>query len=87
MRHRSVGYPSLLAALLFIGGSGPAPAAAQDTAGNAPSFQPFSKFDFVPGEKIIAVEDFLQESIGDFPAKWNNAAGEIVTISGSQSAG
>jgi outer membrane protein OmpA-like peptidoglycan-associated protein len=43
----------------------------------------YSKYDFVPGERIVAVEDFTQDSIGDFPARWNtNAAGEIVTIAG-----
>ena len=51
--------------------------------GAAPAFQSFSKFDFVPGEKIVAMEDFTQDAIGDFPAKWNtNASGEIVTIAG-----
>ena len=49
----------------------------------APAFQSFSKYDFVPGEKVVAVEDFTQDSIGDFPARWNtNAAGEIVTVAG-----
>jgi outer membrane protein OmpA-like peptidoglycan-associated protein len=48
-----------------------------------PSFQSFSKFDFVPGEQIVAVEDFSQDAIGDFPAKWNtDASGEIVTVAG-----
>ena len=43
----------------------------------------YSKFDFVPGEKIIGFEDFMTGSIGDFPAGWNtNAAAEIVTING-----
>ena len=37
----------------------------------------------MPGEKIVGHEDFSQDSIGDFPAKWNtNAAGEIVTVAG-----
>lgn len=41
----------------------------------------YSKFDFVPGEKVIFFEDFSQDAIGDFPAKWNtNASGEIVTL-------
>src|SRR5436190_9960092 len=54
--------------------------AAQDS---QPSFQAFSKFDFVPGEKIAALEDFSQDAVGDFPAKWNtDASGEIVTIAG-----
>jgi OmpA-OmpF porin, OOP family len=49
----------------------------------APSFQAYSKFDFVPGERVVAAEDFTQDAIGDFPARWNtNAAGEIVTING-----
>jgi OmpA-OmpF porin, OOP family len=40
-----------------------------------------SKFDFIPGEKIIFFDDFTSESIGDFPASWNTtASGEVVTI-------
>jgi OmpA-OmpF porin, OOP family len=47
------------------------------------SFKSYSKFDFIPGEKIIAQEDFSQDNVGDFPDKWNtNASGEIVTIDG-----
>jgi outer membrane protein OmpA-like peptidoglycan-associated protein len=66
----------LLIALMAFG---VAPARAQ----TPPSFQTFSKFDFVPGDKVIALEDFTQDSIGDFPAKWNtNASAEIVTVSG-----
>ena len=49
----------------------------------APDFQVYSKFDFVQGEKIVAFEDFMQDAIGDFPAKWNtNSSAEIVTIGG-----
>ena len=48
-----------------------------------PSFQTFSKFDFVPGEQVVALEDFSQDAIGDFPARWNtDASGEIVTVAG-----
>jgi OmpA-OmpF porin, OOP family len=48
-------------------------------------FKSYSKYDFIPGEKIIAQEDFSQDNIGDFPDKWNtNASGEIVTIEGAQ---
>src|SRR4030066_2393950 len=43
----------------------------------------YSKFDFLPGEKIIGFEDFMTGSIGDFPAGWNtNASAEIVTVEG-----
>ena len=40
----------------------------------------YSKFDFVPGEKVIFFDDFSQDNAGDFPAKWNtNGKGEVVT--------
>jgi len=43
------------------------------------SLQAYSKFDFIPGEKVIFYEDFSQDAIGDFPALWNtNSSGEIV---------
>lgn len=48
---------------------------------SAASFRTYSKFDFVPGEKITAIEDFTQDQIGDFPAKWNsNGSGEVVMM-------
>jgi OmpA-OmpF porin, OOP family len=44
-----------------------------------------SKFDFIPGEKIIAVEDFERVPVGDFPDKWNTTtSGEVVTVDGSK---
>src|SRR5437773_4076677 len=47
------------------------------------SFKTYSKYDFVPGEKVIGFEDFSTGNVGDFPAGWNtNAAAEIVTIEG-----
>ncbi len=49
------------------------------------TLQSYSKFDFVAGEKVIAFEDFSQDAVGDFPAKWNtNASGEVVTLSGQE---
>ena len=45
----------------------------------------YSKYDFVPGERIIVFEDFAQDAVGDFPDKWNtNASAEIVTIESLQ---
>jgi outer membrane protein OmpA-like peptidoglycan-associated protein len=42
----------------------------------------YSKFDFVPGAKVIVHEDFAQEAIGDFPSQWNTRTGaEVVTVS------
>src|SRR4051794_24813332 len=29
-----------------------------------------SKYDFVPGDKIIAYEDFNSANVGDFPVRW-----------------
>src|ERR1051326_6289455 len=47
------------------------------------SLKTYSKYDFVPGEKIIVFEDFMQDKVGDFPDKWNtNSAGEVVRIEG-----
>ena len=61
----------------------PPAAAAAPAADTAPAFQAFSKFDFVPGEKVVALDDFTQDAVGDFPARWNtNASGEIVTVTG-----
>ena len=82
---RSIPVPIIAAVLVAVIGClyGPAgaPAAAQDAA--APSFQAYSKYDFVPGEKVVAVDDFSQDAIGDFPDKWNtNGSGEIVTVAG-----
>jgi hypothetical protein len=40
-----------------------------------------SKFDFIPGDKIIFYDDFSSGNVGDFPALWNtSSSGEIVTI-------
>jgi outer membrane protein OmpA-like peptidoglycan-associated protein len=40
----------------------------------------YSKFDFVPGDKVIFFDDFAQDNVGDFPGKWNtNGKGEVVT--------
>ncbi len=47
------------------------------------SLQTYSKYDFVPGDKVLVYEDFSQDAIGDFPENWNtNSAGETVTVTG-----
>jgi len=41
----------------------------------------YSKFDYVPGDELIFFEDFSQDFVGDFPARWNtNGSGEVVKI-------
>jgi len=49
------------------------------------SIKSYSKYDFIPGEKVIGFEDFSTGNIGDFPAGWNtSSSAEIVTIDGKQ---
>lgn len=41
----------------------------------------YSKFDFVPGDKLLFFDNFSEDYIGDFPSKWNsNGSGELVEI-------
>lgn len=48
------------------------------------SISVYSKFDFVPGDKLLLVDDFSNDFVGDFPSKWNtNASGELVIIGDS----
>ena len=52
----------------------------KSSAQEQPALQSYSKYDFIPGEKIIFYEDFTQDAVGDFPALWNtNGSAEIVT--------
>src|SRR5688500_322407 len=45
------------------------------------SLKSYSRFDFVPGDKIVYSDNFSQDVIGEFPLKWNtNGSGEIVTL-------
>lgn len=47
----------------------------------ASALQSYSKFDFIPGEKVIFYDDFSQDAIGDFPALWfSDGSGEVVTL-------
>ncbi len=47
-------------------------------------FKLYSAFDFVPGEKVIAMEDFSNTSMGDFPLGWNtNSSAELVRMGDS----
>ena len=45
------------------------------------AFEVYSKYDFIPGEELIAYEDFSGDAIGDLPQKWNtNLSSEVVTM-------
>jgi outer membrane protein OmpA-like peptidoglycan-associated protein len=42
----------------------------------------YSRYDFIPGEKVFAYEDFSTTEVGDFPQRWNtNGTAEVVTLS------
>ncbi|NJK85862.1 MAG: OmpA family protein [Bacteroidales bacterium] len=46
-----------------------------------PKLESYTKYDFVPGEKIILFDDFKQDEIGDFPGLWTtNGTGEVRTL-------
>ncbi len=47
----------------------------------SPSLKGYSKYDFVPGDKVLYFEDFSQDAIGDFPTFWTtNGGGEVKTV-------
>lgn len=55
--------------------------AASEKAEQKQTIKSYSKFDFVPGEKIIYSEDFQQDAIGELPLAWNaSGKGEIMTL-------
>jgi len=58
------------------GGNGQSP-----TSAGTKSIEVYSKFDYVPGDKQLFFDDFTNDFIGDFPAKWNtDGGGEVVSI-------
>lgn len=62
-----------------------APTLSANTNQHQPALKVYSKFDFVPGDKIIFYDDFTLDHIGDFPSKWNtNGSGEVVKTGTSQ---
>lgn len=55
----------------------------EDKAGSSMTFN--TKYDFVPGDKVMAYEDFGKTEIGDFPLRWNtNATAEVVTLNNKE---
>ncbi|MGG9964181.1 OmpA family protein [Ferruginibacter sp. SUN106] len=41
----------------------------------------FTKYDFIPGEKILYYDNFDQEALAELPTGWNtNGSGEVVTL-------
>ena len=53
----------------------------EETKNISDDIEVLSKFDYVPGDKLLFFDDFSQDFIGDFPSKWNtNGSGETVKI-------
>lgn len=45
----------------------------------------YSKFDFIPGERVLYSEDFAPDAIGELPVNWNaSGKGEVQTMEGKQ---
>lgn len=59
-----------------------AAAAKEGTATQPTTVKAYSKFDFVPGERILYAEDFAQDAVGELPLTWNaSGKGEVITVS------
>lgn len=45
-----------------------------------------TRFDFVPGDKVILVDDFTQDDLGEFPARWRLSSGtfEVAEMNGER---
>ena len=41
-----------------------------------------TKFDFVPGDKVLFADDFTQDELGEFPARWKLLEGtwEVTSV-------
>ena len=62
-------------------GTTPSSTAVEQPKEEKQSIKSFTKFDFVPGERIIYAEDFSQDAIGELPLNWNSTGkGEVVTL-------
>ena len=45
-----------------------------------------TKFDFVPGDKVILIDDFTRDELGEFPSRWkaHNGNWDIVELKGER---
>ncbi|QRR01374.1 OmpA family protein [Dyadobacter sandarakinus] len=58
-------------------------AAQPDTAGSQPKVRSTTRYDFIPGERILYTEDFAAEPVGEMPVSWNASGnGQVVTVEG-----
>ncbi len=53
----------------------------EETTNVSDNLEVYSKFDYVPGDKLLFFEDFSNDFVGDFPSRWNtNGSGEVVKV-------
>lgn len=70
-------------------GTAPQTASGQATTAAAATTDPSTftvntKFDYVPGERLMVYDDYEKDAVGDFPSRWNtNGTGEVVTFGDS----
>jgi OmpA-OmpF porin, OOP family len=62
------------------GGSGQAKAAGKGGSATAEDMALYTKYDFIPGDKVIFYDDLSGEEVGEFPSRWNldNGVFEVV---------
>jgi outer membrane protein OmpA-like peptidoglycan-associated protein len=68
-------------------GAAPEAAGAAAAAGDGSKVSAVStKFDFVPGDSVIFADDFTQDELGEFPARWALSMGtlEVAEMSGQR---
>jgi outer membrane protein OmpA-like peptidoglycan-associated protein len=66
--------------------SGPEPSANAGASDNAKVSEVSTKFDFVPGDKVLFADDFARDELGEFPARWTLSIGtfEVAEMAGER---
>lgn len=67
----------------------PAEAPAEGAKANGPNekvSEVSTKFDYVPGDKVLLYDDFTQDELGEFPAQWGLSSGtfEVAEMKGER---
>ncbi len=67
-------------------GKGEESSEAKPAAGGGALSAVSTKFDFVPGDSVILTDDFTQDDLGEFPAKWRLSSGtfEVAEMNGER---
>ncbi len=64
------------------GGAVPADSSAEGAAPSKP-VRSYSRYDFIPGEKVLYANDFAEDPVGELPTGWNsNGSSVVVSLEG-----